>query len=92
MDSCCFGPVVSDSNTSLRSDRTIDYAASIGVDLTIQAYEGHATSDHKPLLDILVGDKTSTGKGSRTIWPVFTLCYFRYLIIGEKSGTKSLMI
>ncbi|CAF4163900.1 unnamed protein product, partial [Rotaria magnacalcarata] len=73
MDSCCLEPVVPDSNTSLRSDRTIDYAVTIGVDLTIQAYEGETTSDHKPLLGVLVGDKTSTDEGSRTIWPVFTL-------------------
>ncbi|CAF4912616.1 unnamed protein product, partial [Rotaria socialis] len=73
MDSCCLGPVVPDSNTSLRSDRTIDYAVTIGVDLTIQAYEGETTSDHKPLLGVLVGDKASTDEGSRTIWPVFTL-------------------
>ncbi|CAM4741603.1 unnamed protein product [Rotaria magnacalcarata] len=73
MDSCCLEPVVPDSNTSRRSDRTIDYAVTIGVDLTIQAYEGETTSDHKPLLGVLVGDKTSTDEGSRTIWPVFTL-------------------
>ncbi|CAF3062969.1 unnamed protein product [Rotaria sp. Silwood2] len=73
MDSCCLGPVVPDSNTSLRSGRTIDYAVTIGVDLTIQAYEGDTTSDHKPLLGVLVGDKTSTDEGCRTIWPVFTL-------------------
>ncbi|CAF4467708.1 unnamed protein product [Rotaria socialis] len=73
MDSCCIGPVVPDSNTSLRSGRTIDYAASICVDLTIQAYEGDTTSDHKSLLGVLVGNKTSTDEESRTIWPVFTL-------------------
>ncbi|CAF3066271.1 unnamed protein product [Rotaria socialis] len=40
---------------------------------TIQAYECDTTSDHNPLLGVLVGDKTSTDEGSRTIWPVFTL-------------------
>ncbi|CAM4851334.1 unnamed protein product [Rotaria magnacalcarata] len=73
MDSCCHGPVVPDSNTSLRLDRTIDYAATIGVDITIQAYESDTTSDHNPLLGVLVGDKTSADEGSRTIWPVFSL-------------------
>ncbi|CAF5041079.1 unnamed protein product, partial [Rotaria magnacalcarata] len=73
MDSCCHGPVVLDSNTLLRSDRTIDYAATIGVDLTIQAYEGNTTSDHNSLLGVMVGDKTSADGGSRTIWSVFTL-------------------
>ncbi|CAF5224638.1 unnamed protein product, partial [Rotaria magnacalcarata] len=72
-DSCCLGPVVLDFNASLRSDRTVDYAASIGVDLTIQAYEGDTTSDYKSLLCVLVGEKTSTDEGSRTIWPAFTL-------------------
>ncbi|CAF3549864.1 unnamed protein product, partial [Rotaria socialis] len=40
---------------------------------TIQAYECDTTSDHNPLLGVLVGDKTSADEGSRTIWPVFTL-------------------
>lgn len=35
MDSCSLGPVIPDSNTSLRSERTIDYSVTTGVDLTI---------------------------------------------------------
>ncbi|CAF4520684.1 unnamed protein product [Rotaria sp. Silwood2] len=53
MDSCNLEPVVPDSNTSLRSNRTIDYAITVGVELTMQVYEGDTTSDHKPLLGVL---------------------------------------
>ena len=73
MDACSLGPVVPNTNTSLRSDRTIDYALTAGVDLTIQAQEGLTTSDHKPLTAILSGAKCGKSEGSRTIWPVFSL-------------------
>jgi hypothetical protein len=39
IDSCSLSPVVPDSNISLRSERTIDYAIAAGIDLTIQTYE-----------------------------------------------------
>ncbi len=73
MDSCSLGPIVPDSNTSLRSERTIDYAVAAGVDLTIQSYEGETSSDHKPLFGVLASDVIGTCVGSRTRWSVFSL-------------------
>ncbi len=62
MDSCSLVPVITESNTSLRSDHTIDYVVAAGVDLTIQAYEGDTTSDHKPLFGVLAGDSLGAAK------------------------------
>ncbi|CAF4253651.1 unnamed protein product, partial [Rotaria magnacalcarata] len=45
MDACSLSAIIPDTNTSLRSERTIDFAATIGIDLSIQAYEGNTTSD-----------------------------------------------
>ncbi|CAF2938761.1 unnamed protein product [Rotaria sp. Silwood2] len=73
LDSCSLRPVVPDSYTSLRSDRTIDYAVTNGVDLTMQTYEGDISSDHKPLLGVFTDDGAPKTVGSRTIWPVFSL-------------------
>lgn len=73
MDTCGLAPIVPDSNTSLRSDRTIDYAATIGIDLSIQTYEGDTSSDHKPIIGILVGDEKCTDNNARTVWPVFSM-------------------
>ncbi|CAF2848038.1 unnamed protein product [Rotaria sp. Silwood2] len=73
IDSCHLRPVVLDSNTSLRSNRTIDYALTTGVDLTIQTYEGTTNSDHKPLIGTFTGNDAKKRKGSRTVWSVFSL-------------------
>ena len=73
MDHCPLGPVIPDSNTSLRSVRTIDYPLTVGVDLTIQAHEGETTSDHKPLFGTLGCDWIGDNLGSRTSWSVFSL-------------------
>jgi hypothetical protein len=73
MDSCSLGPILPDTNTSLRADRLMDYALVIGVDLSIQAYEGPTTSDHKPLLGVLAVDDTRNVEGFKTIWSVFSL-------------------
>ena len=73
MDGCALGPVVPDSNTSLRSERTIDYAVATGVNLTMQTYEGDTTSDHKPLLGVLTYDGIGLREGSRTNWTIFSL-------------------
>ena len=40
LDVYSLDPIIPDSNTSLRSDRIMDYALVAGVDLTIQTYEG----------------------------------------------------
>ena len=39
--------------TSLRSNRTIDYALVAGVRVTLQAHQGDTTSDHKPLIGVI---------------------------------------
>ena len=73
MDSCSLGPVIPDTNTSLRSERTIDYALVRGLDILLQAHENETTSDHKPLFGVLSQDARSTGEGVRTSWSVFSL-------------------
>lgn len=73
MDVSTLGPVLPSSNTSLRSNRIIDYALAKGVDLTIQTYEGHTSSDHKPLFAVLACDARRKSEGSRTNWTVFSL-------------------
>ncbi|CAF3920953.1 unnamed protein product [Rotaria sp. Silwood1] len=73
IDSCHLRPVVPDSNTSLRSNRTIDYALTTGIDLTIQTYEEITNSDHKPLIGIFTDNDAKKRKGSRTVWSVFSL-------------------
>ncbi|CAF3324358.1 unnamed protein product [Rotaria sp. Silwood2] len=73
MDACSLGPIIPDSNTSLRSDRTIDYALATGVNLSIQTCEDDTCSDHKPLVVVLACDTTLKLEGSRTVWQVFSL-------------------
>jgi Reverse transcriptase (RNA-dependent DNA polymerase)/Endonuclease/Exonuclease/phosphatase family len=73
MDHCSLGQVAPDSNTSLRSERTIDYALAVGVDLTIQAHDDETTSDHKPLSCTLGYERIGDNTCSRTSWVVFTL-------------------
>ncbi|CAF4870533.1 unnamed protein product, partial [Rotaria sp. Silwood1] len=73
MDTCSLGPFVPDSNTSLRSDRTIDYALAAGMNLSIQTSEDDTSSDHKPLLMVLACDTVLKRQGSRIIWSVFSL-------------------
>ena len=72
MDSRALGPLVPDKNTPLRSDRTIDYALSAGIDVTIQTHECETTSDHKPLFCILACDDKESNEGCRTLWAVFS--------------------
>ncbi|CAF4533670.1 unnamed protein product [Rotaria socialis] len=73
VDSCSLMTIIPGANTSLRSDRTIDYAVTNGMDLTIQTYEGDTSSDHKPLLGVFTDDRAPTTVGSRTIWSAFSL-------------------
>ncbi|CAF4277350.1 unnamed protein product [Rotaria magnacalcarata] len=73
MDSCCLGPFIPDSNTSLRSDRTIDYALAAGVNISIQTCENDTCSDHKPLLVGIACDTVLKLEGSRITWSVFSL-------------------
>ncbi|CAF4882789.1 unnamed protein product, partial [Rotaria socialis] len=52
-DACSLAPCIPDAATSLASNRTIDYALSNGVPLSIQTYEGGSSSDHKQILSTL---------------------------------------
>ena len=73
LDVCYLDPIIPDSDTSNRSDRTIDYALVAGVDLKIQTYERSTTSDHKPLIMVISCDTLESCEGSRTTWPIFSL-------------------
>jgi hypothetical protein len=72
MDSYFLVPTVPDSNTSLRSNRIIDYALSAGVDITVQTYEGGTTSDHKPLFCVLTCEGKENKEGCKTMWTIFS--------------------
>jgi len=74
-DSCSLAPYLPDSFTSLRSNssRTIDYAFSSGVPLTIQTYEGFTTSDHKPILSTLSCNRKESVTGKNVHWRVLSL-------------------
>ena len=67
MDAYSIGPVIPDANTSVRSERTIDYAVVAGVDLPIKTYEGETSSNHKPLFAVLSCDIIENVEGSRTV-------------------------
>jgi hypothetical protein len=73
MDSCALASFIPDTNTSLRSERTIDFALTRGVDISVQAYEGETTSDHKHLFCAVACVGKETSEYCRTIWPVFSL-------------------
>ena len=82
MDSRALGPCVPDKNTSLRSDRTIDYALAAGIEVTIQTHEGETTSDRKPLFCTLACDGKESKEGCRTLSAVFS----RYSLIRSTFG------
>jgi Reverse transcriptase (RNA-dependent DNA polymerase) len=88
MDSCSLGPMIPQVNTSLRANRTIDYALIAGVDLMIQTHEGQTTSDHKPLIGILVTDEAKKSEGCRTAWPVFSLVLSHISSFWEQRWTE----
>ncbi|CAF1349747.1 unnamed protein product, partial [Didymodactylos carnosus] len=57
--------------TSLRSDREINYVLVTGVQLTVQAYTGNTTRDHKPIFSVLAYENTKNSIGCLTYWKVF---------------------
>ncbi len=63
--------IVPDTNTSLRSDRMIDYALTRNIPLTIQACGDNTTSDHKPMLSVLSCERKENVLGNKTHWKVF---------------------
>ena len=79
-DSCSLAPFIPDSSISLRANsfRTIDYALSNDIPITIQIFEGMTTSDHKSILRILT-EKISIE------WSLLCL-YTLYFLIGNHFG------
>ncbi|CAM4962520.1 unnamed protein product [Rotaria socialis] len=71
-DSHALSPIIPDGPTSLRSHRTIDYAFTSGVHLSLQTYKGDTTSDHLPLIGILACDGKEQALGKRINWTVFS--------------------
>ena len=91
MDSGSLRPVIPDANTSLRSDRIIDYAVTTNVDLSMQACESITSSDHKPLLGVFTDEDSPKHEGSRTIWSVFSLFLaYTYGYWEKRNGTLNL--
>ena len=78
-DAHFLAPFVPDVPTSLRSDRTIDFALCCGFLIDIQAYEGNTTSDHKPILSIIPCSKSRNILGRNVHWKVFSFfCEYVY--------------
>ena len=71
LESLALTPTVPDSPTSLRSDRTIDYALARGISLRIQVLPDNTTSDHKPILSVLNCECSVNAIGNKTHWRVF---------------------
>lgn len=72
-DAHLLAPFLPDSPTSLRSDRTIDFAFSNYFTPDIHTYKGNTTSDHKPILSIVPTKHKENALGRNIHWKVFTL-------------------
>jgi len=72
-DSLNLSPFVPDCPTSLRSDRTIDYALSNIDNIEIQKFNTNTTSDHYPVLSILRMKCKQRINGKSIHWKVFNL-------------------
>ncbi len=72
-DSSNLSPFLPDCPTSLRSDRTIDYAFSNLAKIDIQKLNTNTTSDHYPILSILPMKYKQQVKGKSIHWKVFSL-------------------
>ena len=64
---------LTNSSTSLRSDRVIDYAFLRGLNLDIQVYNGNTTSDHLPIISVISPNILQHKLGKNTHWKVFSL-------------------
>ena len=64
-------PVVPDGPTSLRSNRTIDYALVAGLHVTLQTHQGDTTSDHRPIIGVIWCDAKELSSAKRTNWIAF---------------------
>ena len=70
-ESLALTPSVPDTPTSLRSNRTIDYALARGIPIGIQTLTDNTTSDHRPILSVLSHECKENAIGSNTHWRVF---------------------
>jgi len=66
-------PYTPKDNTSLRSDRTIDYSLATGIEVSIQTLGEPTTSDHKPINCIISCEHNKENVISSTLWNVFSL-------------------
>jgi endonuclease/exonuclease/phosphatase (EEP) superfamily protein YafD len=88
-DSLSLAPYAPEAHTSLRSNRTIDYAFSTGNPISIQTYEGGTTSDHKPVIAIIESHYKENSFARNTHWRVFSLfCEFVYPFLGIKLASQ----
>ncbi|CAF5226075.1 unnamed protein product, partial [Rotaria magnacalcarata] len=90
-DDLDLSPVVPDTRTSLRSDRTIDYAFAKGTQVTVQVHEGAITSDHKPIILVSAVEDKRKNMASRTSWSVFSLFLSYVFPFWEKQWSASNM-
>ena len=72
-DSLCLSPFVPDGPTSLRSERTIDFAFSNNIKIDIQEFNTSTTSDHRPVSSVLSLRSKQPVEGKSTHWKVFNL-------------------
>lgn len=72
-DSLSLSPFVPDDPTSLRSDRTIDFAFSNNNTIDIHTIKGNTTSDHLPVISILSPNCKRQVMGKSIHWKVFSL-------------------
>jgi hypothetical protein len=70
-NSLSLAPIIPETHTSLRSDRTIDYAFTRGIPLAVQTLKENTTSDHIPILGVLNCESKRNELGSNTHWKVY---------------------
>ncbi|CAF4440521.1 unnamed protein product [Rotaria socialis] len=66
-------PFAPEAPTSRRSNRIIDFAFSNRASIDIQTYSGNTTSDHLPVLAVLLTKIKDKCKGKSVHWKVFNL-------------------
>jgi hypothetical protein len=72
-DTHFLAPFTPDAPTSLRSNRTIDFALCRGFSIDIHTYNGNTTSDHIPIFSTIPFSNTEKRVGRNTHWKVFSI-------------------
>ena len=70
-DTFLLAPYIPKQKTSLRSDRTIEYALSNGLDIHLLAHNGGTTSAHLPIISKINTVKNERLVGNSIHWKVF---------------------